>query len=71
MRYVTTTTLNAHLESSSNVIIYIPAGELIETTPEQAGISVRFRWRGQQLNVETQQLQTTVVPAEPATAAGR
>ena len=64
MRYLTKTTLNAHLESSDNVVIYIPRGEVIETTPEQSGVAVRVTWRGQQLSTEQNQINSTAEPTK-------
>ena len=63
MRYLTKTTLHARLESSREVVIYIPPREVIETTSKQGDLVVRFEWRGQALSADESDVRSTAVPA--------
>jgi hypothetical protein len=56
--------LHTRLESSREVVIYIPPEETIETTSKQGDVMVRVQWRGQTLSADESDLRSTVVPAK-------
>lgn len=62
MRYLIKTPMNARLESSESVVIFIPEGEEIETAPESGDVTVHLVWRGQLLNAESSVLRSSAVP---------
>ncbi len=64
MRYLIKTPMNARLESSESVVIFIPEGEEIETAPDLGDLTVHLVWRGQLLNAESSVLRSSAVPTK-------
>lgn len=69
MRYITRATLLARNQSNSWTTIFIPPGELIEADSDPDNpVSVRLRWRGQNLQVAEMDLSRSTERAEPTLA---